>query len=136
MFAILESRVYDAVESVYGCLDYGEFYCKYGDKPYHLVETDEEKTYLMNNFYGIHEMVHITGDYTEVIYHDRYGDSFVTLSIDPTTFNHIEHMADVDFLFIDYVLTNNMDDIDNKFHLSSKHINLLFNRSYSIGEFE
>lgn len=136
MFAIHNKDIYDSVESVYSCTTHGTFYCKYADNPYKVIDTDEERTHLMNNFYEIHEMIHITDSYTEVIYHDRYGDSFVTLSVDPTTFNHIEHMADVDFLFIDYALTNDIDDIDNKFHLSSKHIDLIFNRSYKIGEFE
>lgn len=133
MFAILKCRVYDAVESVYGCLDNGQFYCKYGDKTYHLIETNEEKTYLMNNIQEIHEMIHITDSYTEVIYHDRYGDGFVTLIIDPSTFNHIEHMNAVDFLFVYNESTQSLDD---SFHLSHKHINLLNNNSYKIGAFE
>lgn len=127
LFCVINSNVYDSVESVYGCLNFGEFYCKYDDKPYHLIETDEEKTYLMNNHRDIHEMIHITEDFVEVIYHDRYGDGFVTLDIEPKSFKLKNHMMMIDSLFKDNDLS--------QFQLSSHHIKVLLDSAYIIGEY-
>ena len=95
MFAIIESGVYDSVESVYGCLNYGKFYCKYDSREYHEITSDDEKNYLMNHFNQIHEMIHVTDDWIEVIYHDRGNDYFVSLNVDPDTFDPEKHMQEI-----------------------------------------
>lgn len=133
MFGIEGSRIYDCVETIYATFGYGKCYCKYNGLPYHDIVTDEEKTYLLNNWFDVDEMIHITDEFTQLIYHDRFGDAFITYDIVPNTLNLEKHMAMVDSLF-----TNLIDPVSgiDRLVFSSEHYKLIRDNSYRVAEYE
>lgn len=127
MFAIHSMDICDAVETVYSCTTHGTFYCKYADNPYKVIDTDEERTHLMNNFYEIHEMIHVMDDRIELICHDRYLGEFITYEVEQ--FNPENHIKMIDELFNSHI---EMDEFERSFD----HIQMVYKNSYEIGAYE
>lgn len=137
MFAIIGSGVYDAVESIHGCFGFGTMYCKYGDKPYHIIDNDEERIYLLNHFYEVHEIIHVMDeDQIEIIVHDRLNDYFKSYEIDGKTFptdKMFAYMKEIDELYQEH--SDKLDDWVDDIVLSNKLINLFYKNSYTLGEY-
>lgn len=133
MFGIEGSRIYDSVETIYATFGYGKCYCKYNGLPYHEIVTDDEKTRLLNNWFDVDEMIHITDEFTQLIYHDRFGDVFITYDIVPNTLNLDKHMEMIDNLYSGLINAENGDD---RFSFSHKHYKLICDNSYKVSEYE
>jgi len=129
MFVIYDKDVVDdPVELIHSCISSGKLYCKYGNQPYKIVDTDELRNHLLNDFYDIHEMIHIVDDdMIELIYHDRYSCEFITYLV--KQFWPTLHMDMIDEFF-----ESNTDM--NHLERSWSHTKLIYENSYQVGAYE